>query len=222
MGKRNHDTLSKRDPDPKSGLDSMTKYNIDMAEKKVLNDKKYGPQFEEIKNCLKRFPYNKIRDEVIYKILLIDFTNSTNLRFSFSRSNDFSVFKLAEQIIHWNIDKRIENGDPDVVDDIAQFGNANNFSFATKYCCYHNYHIYEKDNYSIFDKIVAKTIPQYLDVTQKRINECKDKGYQEYHKLITGLIDVYDLHFDFVRRKLDYFLWYPNRKGKEDEKHFGN
>lgn len=218
MAKRNRDTFQKRNPN--SGIEylPLTEDNIEMIEKMVSEDPKYGLHGNEIEKFLTRFPCNKDRDIVIHKILLIDFTNSTNLRFCSSRVEDFSIFKLADQIIQWDIDKKIERGEHDVVDEIAQFGGANIFSFATKYCCYHNYYAYNRDDYSIFDKIVVNTIPQYLDVTQKTICKYKEQGYEKYHNLITDLINTYGLnHIACIRRKLDHFFWYPNRKNKENE-----
>ena len=185
----------------------------------VQSDPVYGVQGKEIKSYLTKYPENKDRDIVLHKILLIDFTNSTNLRF---RSDEhFSIFGLAEQIVRWNLDDRIKAGDPKVVNEIANYAGANAFSFATKYCCYHNFHCYNKDDYSIFDGIVADTIPQYLDVTKQYIKRCRDKhgcNYEKYHKVIDRLIDVYGLwDVPQIRRKLDHFLWYPNKPKNQKE-----
>ena len=37
------------------------------------------------------------------------------------------------------------------------------FSFASKYCCYHNKNVYEKDDYSILDTILKDSLPRYFD-----------------------------------------------------------
>lgn len=218
MAKRNRNTLKKRNPDDEKKYLPLTNDNIILISAKVEKDPKYGPQGEEIEKYLCENPENKERNKVIHKILLIDFTNSTNLRFTSHHANSFSIFKLADKIIEWDIDERIKNGDHDVVDSIAQFENANIFSFATKYCFYHSYYVYKSDNYSIFDKIVVNTIPQYLDITQKEINKHKDMGYKKYHELINEIIKTYNLNVPFVRRKLDHFFWYPNRPIIDNEK----
>ena len=221
MTKRNHNTFQKRDPDPNAvpQYPSLTKDNIENVEDKVRNDPKYGEDLKELTTFFTQFPTNTNRDIVIHKILLVDITNSTNLKFTSSRVNDFSIYNLAEQLIKWNIDKDIENGSHSIVDKISKFCNSNIFSFATKYCCYHNTLCYNKDDYSIFDKVVVKTIPQYVDISPTYIDDEKDKGYSHYHSLITKLIDVYDLHrIENIRRKLDHFLWFPNKDRDKDKK----
>ena len=219
--KRNRNTFQRREPEQgKYKYLPLTEKNIEKTEDDIKNDPVYSIQGKEIESFLTKYPKNNDRDIVIHKILLIDFTNSTNLRF---RSNeDFSIFNLAEQIVRWNLDDRIKAGDPIVVNEIANFAGASAFSFASKYCCYHNFHCYDKDDYSIFDGIVADTIPQYLDVTKQYIKQCRDKhgcNYVKYHKLIDSLIVTYGLgDIPKIRRKLDHFLWYPNRQRKETMK----
>ena len=212
--KRNRNTFQRREPEHgKHTYLPLTKDSIERNEEAVRADPVYGVQGKEIKSYLTKYPKNNDRDIVIHKILLIDFTNSTNLRFR--SGEDFSIFGLAEQIVRWNLDDRIKAGDPEVVNEIANYAGASAFSFATKYCCYHNFHCYDKDDYSIFDGVVADTIPQYLDVTKQYIKQCRDKhgcNYEKYHNVIDRLIDVYGLgDIPQIRRKLDHFLWYPNK-----------
>lgn len=221
MGKRSHNTFQKKDPDlnAKPQYPSLTKDNIDNIENKVHEDKKYGEDLKELSNFFTQFPTNTNRDIIIHKILLVDFTNSTNLKFTSSRVEAFSIYKLAEQLIEWNIDKGIENGDPAIVDKISHFCESNIFSFATKYCCYHNTLCYNKDDYSIFDRVVVKTLPQYIDISPTYIDAEKEKGYSHYHNIISDLIDIYELNnIDKIRRKIDHFLWFPNKDRGKDKK----
>lgn len=224
--KRNRNTFQRREPEQgKHQYLPLTEKSIEKTEDDIKNDPVYSIQDKEIKSYLANYPKNNDRDIVIHKILLIDFTNSTNLRFR--SSENFSIFGLAEQIVRWNLDERIKAGDPEVVNEIADFAGASAFSFASKYCCYHNFHCYNKDDYSIFDGIVADSIPQYLDVTKQYIKQCRDKhgcNYEKYHKLIDCLIAVYGLRdIPKIRRKLDHFLWYPNRdKQSNNNQNFHN
>ena len=220
MTKRSRNTLQKRDPDPNAEpqYPSLTKDNIEFYEDIVNKDTKYGKDLHELRTFFSQFPTNTNRDIVIHKILLVDFTNSTNLKFTSSRVEDFSIYELAKQLIEWNIDKDIEKGTHDIIDKIAAFYNSNIFSFATKYCCYHNTLCYNKDDYSIFDRVVVKTLPQYVDISPGYIDAEKEKGYSRYHDLITKLIDVYDLHgIKNIRRKIDHFLWYPNKNRNKEK-----
>ena len=113
--------------------------NLEKTEKLIQETENYGAENKLITNCFDKFPYNKDKDIVAMKIGLIDITNSTNI----SRyKSKISVDKLADIITNINdIDSRIKNGDPTVVNEIAENAKRcgiNLFSFASKYCCYHN------------------------------------------------------------------------------------
>ena len=126
-----------------------------------------------------------------------------------------SVFSLADQIVAHckELDQMIQSGDPEAVRLIAGFGTVNLFSFATKYCCYHNTLCYGRDDYSIYDNIVADVIPCYLDVRRFYISQCRvKKEYLEYKRIIDTLITVHGLQaVPQIRRKMDHFLWFTNR-----------
>lgn len=129
----------------------------------------YGDENILITRCLNKFPLNTDPDVVAMKISLIDITNSTNL----SRHKRFINLDELSRIIVTipNIDKRIEAGDPDVVNEIARCnGKINLFSFASKYCCYHNCNLYKHDDYSILDNVLKEYLPRYFsDIKKSRI-----------------------------------------------------
>lgn len=87
------------------------------------------------------------------KIAVIDVTNSTHL---LQYKSKLSLYDLAKLILEIpDFDKRLEKGDPELVNIIARnIGAVNMFSFASKYCTYHNVEVYGRDDYSIFDGIV--------------------------------------------------------------------
>ena len=121
---------------------SVTNASVEEAHKKVMEDKVYGAEYFLLEKCLKKYPENTKIDVIALKIGLIDVTNSTNI----SRYKErLSVYELAKHILNIkDIDERIKQGDPKVVDEIANFKSTatgkitNLFSFASKYCCYHN------------------------------------------------------------------------------------
>lgn len=83
-----------------------------------------------------------------------------------------STVELAKAIVAIeNIDERIKNGYPEVVNKIARCnGKINLFSFASKYCCYHNKNLYGRDDYSISDTVLKESLPKYFDdVTKSQI-----------------------------------------------------
>lgn len=65
------------------------------------------------------------------------------------------------------------------------------FSFASKYCTYHNVEIYERDDYSIFDGIVRKTLPQYIKgISSNKIDSWRTSyNYEEFNNCIGEFLD---------------------------------
>ena len=202
----------RRNPED-SGYLSAPVENIEKVEVSVQNDPIYGRNGDELEHFLGMFPANNDYDTVIHKILLIDYTNSTNLRLY--RKKGTSVFSLADQIVAHSqeVDQMIQSGAPEAVRLIAGFGTVNLFSFATKYCCYHNTLCYGEDDYSIYDNIVADVIPNYLDIRRFYISQCRvKKDYLEFKRIIDTLISVHGLQaVSQIRRKMDHFLWFSNR-----------
>ena len=204
----------------------LTIDNINKTEEDVKKDPKYGENANGklLEDYFKDHRKNDDYLTVLHKIILIDYTNSTQLQ---QHKQDFTVYSLAKDIMSIpNLDERIENGDPTVVDTIAELTNINLFSFASKFCFYHN-----REKYSIFDGVVTDTLPQYIDVTKSYIKECKDdkkdkkkeadkkKSYKDYRDIIDKLIKVYNLESEhMIRQKLDHFLWFPNKDKKNKKK----
>ncbi len=146
------------------------------------------------------------------KIGLIDITNSTNI----SRYKRFiSVVELAEIITSIpNIDERIKNGDPDVVTTIVKAnGKINLLSFASKYCCYHNKNLYERDDYSILDTVLKESLPKvFTNIKKSDIQHWVDTyDYKSYNDYITNKLDEYGITIPFRKRKFDHFIWFKNR-----------
>lgn len=150
-------------------------------------------------------------ETVIQKIRLLDYINTTNLRMY---RDDITITALAEIILAQPaFDKWLQNGDIRAVELIARGNNTINlFSFATKYCCYHNYYVYHRDDFSIYDTVVKDTIPKYINVTKTYIEDLrKNYQYREFLDLIDRLMTEYNINCESRRKKLDLFLWYYNR-----------
>ena len=149
--------------------DIVSNETLEEATLLVQQSDAYGPENDLITRCLQRFPKNTDPDIVAMKIGLIDITNSTHLS---QHKSKISMDELCHIIAAIpNIDARIAEGDPEVVNEIARSnGRINLFSFATKYCCYHNRNLYGRDDYSILDTILKEYLPRYFDdVTQSQI-----------------------------------------------------
>ena len=201
-------------------LKKISNEALDEAEQAVMKDKNYGPEFELITKCFSKYPENTDPCIVAFKVCLIDSTNTTNLGRHKSRVN---IDELANHICKIkNIDQRLKDGDPTLVNEIANVNNKINlFSFASKYCCYHNRNVYGKDDYSIFDSIVKEFLPKYctvnriVEVTESMLNGWKNSyDYKSFNDFITKKLNDWNITTPFRRRKLDWFLWYFNRTKK--------
>ena len=135
---------------------------LDEAFKAVSKDKTYSHEYSLIVDMLKKYPKN---DDILItamKVALIDVTNSTHLH---QHKQAINLLEVAQLICDkkLNFDKRVQAGDLDLVNDIANNGKKNIFSFASKYCFYHNSIVYSKDDYAKFDGIVCKCLPKYAE-----------------------------------------------------------
>ena len=152
----------------------ITNESIEDVDAEVEATENYGRENRLITDCFKKYPSNIDIETVALKIGLIDITNSTNI----SRYKRFiSVVELAEIISSIpNIDERIKNGDPEVVATIARAnGKINLFSFASKYCCYHNNNLYGRDDYSILDTVLKESLPKmFKDIKKSNIQHWVD------------------------------------------------
>lgn len=202
---------------PKKGVrdisgDEITNETIEEAGRIVAETDNYGPEMEMITRCLHKFPDNTDPDVVAMKIGLIDITNSTHLS---QHKSYISMVELSNIIASIpDIDARIKAGDPEVVNLIAKSnGKRNLFSFASKYCCYHNRNLYERDDYSILDTVLKDYLPRYFDdVTRNQIQKWQDSfNYKAYNDYITRKLDELGITVEFKKRKFDLFVWYKNR-----------
>ena len=192
--------------------DAITNEAMEEAEALVQGTENYGPENELITRCLQKFPTNTDPDIVAMKVGLIDITNSTHLS---QHKSKISMVELANIIAAIpNIDARIEAGDPEVVNEIARSnGRINLFSFASKYCCYHNRNLYGRDDYSILDTVLKEYLPRYFDdITKGQIQKWQnDFDYKSYNDYITRKLDEFCITVEHRKRKFDHFVWYKNR-----------
>lgn len=190
----------------------ITETMIADTHEKVLSTR-YGKEDELITRCFEEFPFNTDERIVAMKIGLIDVTNSTHVA---QHKSVINVAELAKHITSIpNIDERIKVGDPEVVNEIAKSnGKINLFSFASKYCCYHNKNLYKRDDYSIYDNVVKESLRKYFsDITTSQIKRwASSLDYKSYNDYITKKLDELNIKLEFRKRKFDHFIWYNNRK----------
>jgi hypothetical protein len=164
---------------------------------KFESDKRYYVADQAIIKLFKHFNENKDIKDIILKIAVINDLYSTNI---------FATFKMAEHILSLNIDSVLTKGDPEVVNKIAKVTISNKpknfYSFATKYCNWHN-----QSKYVIYDSFVEKILKAYRK--QTKFCDFKDADLRDYSKFLAVLKKFREYfkleEFDF--KKIDKFLW---------------
>lgn len=175
----------------------------------VLSDDKYGKEYRLIEDVLKKYPNNKTIEDVACKIAVIDFTNSTNLR-----QNKINLYTLAKIITNIDFDARVAKGDVSLVSDIISKCPVKLYSFASKYCCYHNTFLYNRDDYSIYDSVVEKHLPEYATEKLPASKWRKNFNYETFNQYIGDLLDEYGITAATEpqrRRLFDHYVWYKNK-----------
>ena len=195
-------------------------------DKAVVKDHTYSNENKLIKDILLRFPDNNDVNIVAMKIALIDVTNSTHLH---QYKTNINLLELAEFITNKNLnfDNRVKRGDESLVIDIAKnIGNINLFSFASKYCFYHNTMLYKKDDYAKFDGIVKDCLPLYAQkynvnykdkklTTRTLENLRKTFNYSAFNKIVKDVLK--NITTSNKIAKFDAVMWYYNRSKQNKE-----
>tara|TARA_B100000508_G_C11441566_1_gene269043 strand:+ start:596 stop:1219 length:624 start_codon:yes stop_codon:yes gene_type:complete len=166
------------------------------------NDERYYRADQAIIKLFKAFPYNKKLEDILLKISVINDLYSTNI---------LGTFKMAKHIQKLDIDEGLREGNPDIVHQIAKDHDIrtkkNNkeiifYSFATKYCSWHN-----RNYYPIYDNFVDKVLMAY-----KRKDNFSDfkqadlKDFEKFKKIIQDFVDYYKLN-QYNLKDVDKFLW---------------
>lgn len=194
----------------------LTEDEIEEQHNLVLQYSNYGKEAELIHSILNRFKFNDNLEDIALKASVIDVTNSTQLS---KYKSKISLYDISNIILNIkDFDKRVAIGDIELVNEIANLSknkfDINLFSFASKYCCYHNYDIYGRDDYSIFDNILKENIGIFINgITKAEIEDYRTNfKYEKYNNLLGELLDANNISIQFKRRKLDHYIWYLGKK----------
>lgn len=201
-------------------IEKLTLENLKIFHEKVKNSSNYGKELELIENIFSNDEFKKTNDinKIALKVCLVDTTNSTNLNRYKSKLSVCDIAKHIQNIK--DFDTRVENGDLTLVKEIANTGKINLFSFATKYCCYHNTLAYNHDNYFIYDSLIKDYFPMYNhNITSNQLdNFRKQMRYEEYHQCLDNFLDSHGIKSNISerRRMFDHFIWYQFREKKKE------
>jgi hypothetical protein len=165
-------------------------------------DERYFSADQAIINLFTAFPENKKTEDILLKISVINDLYSTNI---------FGTFIMAKHIQKLQIDEALIKGDPLIVNRIATghgiISNRNNkeinfYSFATKYCNWHN-----RDCYAIYDSFVEKILLAYQQQDCFSIFNKPDlRKFTEFKRIIYDFINFYRLN-RYNLKEIDKFLW---------------
>ena len=129
----------------------------------------------------------------------------------FYSTNIFSVYSVAKKIYELNIDERLKKGDVTLISDIANIeisGKKKNFySFASKYCSYHN-----SNDYPIYDYFVDSML-WYFQKKDKfsDFKRVQLKDYKIFKKVIVDFKEYYNLK-EYSFRDIDKYLWIAGKE----------
>lgn len=138
-------------------------------------------------------PNNTRIEDILLKVSTLNDFYSTNI---------FSVFPVAKHILSLNIDTRLKQGDPTLVDAIKTVDGRNHYSFATKYCSHHN-----PLEYPIYDSYVDKILRYFRDTDGFCSFKSEElKQYDKFKQIVLAFRTYYGLDL-YSLKEIDQYLW---------------
>jgi len=169
---------------------------------KFNSDERYYHSDKAIISLFDAFPENKYLEHILLKISVINDLYSTNI---------LGTFNMARHIQRLDIDSSLKQGDPLLVNKISSghgiISKKNNkeinfYSFATKYCNWHN-----RDNYAIYDSFVKKVLMAYKrEHNFSGFMETDLKDFIKFKQIVLDFKQFYKLT-EHDMKQIDKFLW---------------
>lgn len=188
------------------------------------NMKSYRIQENLLMSLLKEYPDHRVKDAVEVKVKLLNLFYSTGIQ---------ATNAMAANIVNIkNIDTRLAEGDISLINEIATLKLKDitryNYSFATKYCAYH-----QPKLYPIYDSIVADTLVSFFEKgllpkyeltprKSKKPNAFTKGEFAQNLKQYNFFVEVYRYfmeRFDLQNltyRQVDSYIWGAFKVGGED------
>lgn len=157
----------------------------------------YSSQEEAVNRVFRDYNSNKELENILIKCSILNDFYSTNI---------FKIYPVAKHIQSLNIDTRLKEGDPTLVDEIAKItigGKTKNFySFASKFCSHHN-----QLDFPIYDSYVHKVLKYYRKVDRFYDFEENDLiVYPKFKNILIEFRSFYKLD-KYNLKELDKYLW---------------
>lgn len=168
---------------------------------------------QAITTLFNMLPANKSLDHVLLKVTVLNDLYGTNI---------YGTFDMARHICSLPVDAALRERSTNIVDQIANVtfsGKSRQvFSFATKYCSWH-----DQDNYPLYDFYVDKLLMAYRSKDKFAVFAKIDlRRYASYKIAVSSFRDHYDLN-EYSFKQLDKFLWlygkhlFPKHYGRKPE-----
>ena len=148
------------------------------------------------------YPKNTDLPAVLLKVATLNALYATNI---------YGLFDVAAHIVRARVDEALARGSHEVIETIAcvEIGGRRrrNYSFATKYCSWH-----DPDAYPIFDKFVNNMLLAYkAECSFADFRESDLRKYPSFVDVLSQFREYYRLA-GFSLRELDKFLWWQGRE----------
>jgi hypothetical protein len=181
-------------------------------------EKSYRPNLVEVKRYLDKWQTlenYRLQEDALNKLfveLCPKNDNISDILLKVAALNDFystniySVFSVAQRIIELDIDKRLDEEDVNLVNEIKKVmisGKEKHFySFASKYCSHHR-----PESYPIYDSYVDQVLSYFRN--RDKFYKFKNgdlKEYSAFKRVLAEFQKFYDLQ-QFSLKEIDRYLW---------------
>ena len=169
------------------------------------------------------------KNEIIYEVIsAIDRENSTHLtadknasKYEGAGRKELSI-KIARRLKSLREILRDRKKGMKLIDKLAEKtadGNGRqNYSFATKFCHYACFYLLqglpEQDNYSIYDDVLGKSLPAYMEYYKlNKYTQENFKSYKIYSEVIDAIREKAAIETGYLisRNGFDHLLWYYHK-----------
>ena len=174
---------------PKSEIDSkIRQFNAD-AETALTES--------TLNTLLTTYPNNEKVQDVLLKVITIN-------TLYHARVLDIDLQLIAAHLARSKLDTRLNQGDPTVVSTIYECPGARHhyFSFATKYCSWHN-----PEAYSIYDGNVWQTLAAYRKQGMFAFKTSEWSTYEGFLAVVKRFRSSFQLD-NHSLKPIDKFLWW--------------
>lgn len=160
-------------------------------------DERYALGDRAILKLVQAMPHNDVIEDVLLKVCAINQLYSTQI---------YATVVMARHICTLKIDPLLAKHDTGIVDKIAKApigkDGRNCYSFATKYCSWH-----DQMNYPIYDRFVEISLIAYRD--HFKFHNFQPGELRKYGTF-KAIVELFRTHFglsQYSLKQLDKFLW---------------